>query len=145
MVNLQRGLSFGKEPFWHENFLIFKSKYILDACWRWLKIKFHYGTSLSNDQINLKHQFYSLLCKWWTKYFSTSFDYYFKGLTWWNFNFWSFLTWMPNLADLENSISCQNGQFLKGLPYRNGPFWYENFNFKKSSNIWDAYRIWLRN
>ena len=98
MENLQRGLSFGKEPFWHENFLIFKSAYILYAYSRWLKIKFHYGTSISNGQIKLKVQFLSLLCKWWTKYFSTSFDYYFKGLTWWNFNFWSFLTWMPNLC-----------------------------------------------
>ena len=98
MVNLQRGLSFGKEPFWHENFLIFKYAYILDACWRWLKIKFHYGTSTTNGQIKFKVQFYSLLFKWWTKYFSTSFDYYFKGLRWWNLNFWSILTCMPNLC-----------------------------------------------
>ena len=93
-----KGVILWKRAILNENFLIFKSAYILDSCGRWLNIMFHYCTSISNGQIMLKVQFYSLLCKWWTIYVLTSFDYYFKGLRWWNFNFWSILTCMPNLC-----------------------------------------------
>ena len=68
--------------------------------------------------------------------FLTSFDFYLKCLTWWNFNFESFRACLPNISKFVMFLFFyENGQFPKGLTYYNEPFWYENL---KSANILQA-------
>ena len=49
--------------------------------------------------------------------FLTSFDFYLKCLTWWNFNFESFRACLLNISQFEMfQFLCENCQFPKGKP-----------------------------